>query len=131
MKYAYTILYVESVSETIEFYEKAFGFNRKFLTPESDYGELILGETTIAFASIELGNSNFKSGFEKISKSQKPFGVELVFTTENIEKDFQSAINFGATEFEPIIEKPWGQKVGYLRDNNGFLIEICTPMKTE
>lgn len=131
MKYAYTILYVESVSETIEFYEKAFGFNRKFLTPESDYGELISGETTIAFASIELGNSNFKSGFEKISKSQKPFGVELVFTTENIEKDFQSAINFGATEFEPITEKPWGQKVGYLRDNNGFLIEICTPMKTE
>ena len=131
MKYAYTILYVETVAETIEFYEKAFGFNRKFLTPENDYGELISGETTIAFASIELGNSNFKSGFEKISKSEKPFGVELAFTTENIEKDFQNAINFGATEFEPITEKPWGQKVGYLIDNNGFLIEICTPMKKE
>ena len=131
MKYAYTILYVENVAETIEFYEKAFGFNRKFLTPENDYGELISGETTIAFASIELGNSNFKNGFEKISKSKKPFGVELAFTTENIEKDFQNAINFGATEFESVTEKPWGQKVGYLRDNNGFLIEICTPMKTE
>jgi len=131
MKYAHTILYVENVAETIEFYEKAFGFNRNFLTPENDYGELISGETTIAFASIELGNSNFKSGFEKISKSEKPFGVELAFTTENIEKDFQNAINFGATEFEPITEKPWGQKVGYLIDNNGFLIEICTPMKKE
>jgi lactoylglutathione lyase len=131
MKYAYTILYVENVAETIEFYEKAFGFNRKFLTPENDYGELISGETTIAFASIELGNSNFKSGFEKISKSKNPFGVELAFTTENIEKDFQNAISFGATEFEPVTEKPWGQKVGYLRDNNGFLVEICTPMKTE
>ena len=131
MKYAYTILYVENVAETIEFYEKAFGFNRNFLTPENDYGELISGETTIAFASIELGNSNFKSGFEKISKSEKPFGVELASTTENIEKDFQNAINFGATEFEPITEKPWVQKVGYLIDNNGFLIEICTPMKKE
>lgn len=128
MKYAYTILYVENVAETIEFYEKAFGFDRKFLTPENDYGELISGETTIAFASIELGNSNFKSGFEKISKSKKPFGVELAFTTENIEKDFQNAINFGATEFESITEKPWGQKVGYLRDINGLLIEICTPI---
>ena len=131
MKYAYTILYVENVAETIEFYEKVFGFNRKFLTPENDYGELISGETTIAFASIELGSSNFKIGFEKISKSKKPFGVELAFTTENIEKDFENAINFGATEFEPLTEKPWGQKVGYLRDNNGFLIELCTPMKTE
>jgi hypothetical protein len=58
MKYAYTILYVKDVSDTIDFYEKAFGFKRKFVTPENDYAELISGETTIAFASIELGNSN-------------------------------------------------------------------------
>jgi lactoylglutathione lyase len=131
MKYAYTILYVESITDTIEFYEKAFGFIRKFITPENDYGELISGETTIAFASIELGNSNFKQGFEHTSKNGKPFGVELAFTTENIEADFQKAIESGATEFEPLTEKPWGQKVGYVLDNNGFLIEICTPIKTE
>ena len=130
MKYAYTILYVKDVTKTIKFYEKAFGFSQKFKSPENDYGELISGETTIAFASIELGNSNFKKGFEKISNSIKPFGVELAFTSENIEKDFQNAINHGATEFEPLTEKPWGQKVGYLRDNNGFLIEICTPIKS-
>lgn len=130
MKYAYTIFYVKNVTETINFYEKAFGFSKKFLTPENDYGELFSGETTIAFASIALGNANFKKGFEKTSNAKKPFGIELAFTTENIEKDFQHAINSGATEFEPLIEKPWGQKVGYLRDNNGFLIEICTPMKT-
>ena len=131
MKFAYTILYVEDVVETVEFYEKAFGFRRKLITPESDYGELISGETTIAFASVELGNSNFKNGFEKITNSKKPFGVELAFTTENIETDFQKAIDLGATEFEPLTEKPWGQKVGYVRDNNGFLIEICTPIKTD
>lgn len=129
MKYAYTILYVENVSETIEFYEKAFGFSRKFITPENDYGELLTGETTIAFASTELAKSNLKSGFEKATNFGKPFGIELAFTTENIEIDFQNAINSGATEFEPLTEKPWGQKVGYLRDNNGFLIELCTPIK--
>ncbi|GAB5552534.1 MAG: VOC family protein [Saprospiraceae bacterium] len=131
MKYAYTILYVENVRETIAFYEAAFGFSRKFITPENDYGELLSGETTIAFAAIELGNVNFKKGFEKINKLGKPFGVELAFTSENIETDFQNAINAGALEFEPITEKPWGQKVGYVRDNNGFLIEICTPIKSE
>lgn len=131
MKYAYTILYVENVIETISFYENAFGFHRKFLTPENDYGELLSGETTIAFASIELGTSNFKNGFEKSSNSSKPFGVELAFTTEEIEADFQKAIKAGAIEYEPLIEKPWGQKVGYLRDINGYLIEICTPIKAE
>ena len=58
MKYGYTIFYVDDVEKTIEFYEKAFGFTRKFITPEGDYGELIAGETTIAFASFELGDSN-------------------------------------------------------------------------
>lgn len=131
MKYAYTILYVADVPETIAFYEKAFGFERKFITPENDYAELISGETSLAFASLELGNSNFKKGFETIPKNTKPFGVELAFTTENIEADFRNAIEAGATEFEPLTQKPWGQKVGYVRDNNGFLIEICTPMNTQ
>ncbi|WP_178986285.1 VOC family protein [Winogradskyella helgolandensis] len=129
MKYAYTILYVEDVEKTISFYENAFGFQKKFITPEHDYGELISGETTIAFASNSLGNSNFKKGFKQLSINKKPNGVEMAFTTENIENDFNEAIKAGAIEYEPIIEKPWGQKVGYLRDINGFLIEICTPIK--
>ncbi|MEM9983087.1 MAG: VOC family protein, partial [Bacteroidota bacterium] len=35
MKYAYTILYVEDVVETIIFYENAFAFQRKFITLEN------------------------------------------------------------------------------------------------
>ncbi|WP_417800711.1 VOC family protein [Tenacibaculum sp.] len=129
MKYGYTILYVENVKETSNFYEKAFGFTPKFITPENDYGELISGETTIAFASYELEKSNFKKELIKANTSSKPFGIEMVFVSENIEADFKKAIDMGAIEFEPIKEKPWGQKVGYVRDINGFLIEICSPMK--
>lgn len=129
MTYAYTILYVEDVQKTITFYETAFGFQKKFITPENDYGELISGETTIAFASNALGNSNFKKGFKKLSINNKPNGIEMAFTTETIEADFETALKAGAIQYEPIVEKPWGQKVGYLRDINGFLIEICTPIK--
>lgn len=128
MKFAYTILYVESVPETIDFYERAFGFVRKFVTPEQDYGELLSGETTIAFASLELGRSNFSQGFQPITNTGKPIGIEMAFVTENIEQDFQRALDAGATEYEPLVQKPWGQQVGYVRDNNGFLIEICTPV---
>jgi uncharacterized glyoxalase superfamily protein PhnB len=128
MKYGYTIIYVENVKETLDFYEQVFGFQQKFITPENDYGELVSGETTIAFASVELGNSNFKNGFTTINRAKKPFGVELVFVTENIESDFKKALEMGAIEFEPLTQKPWGQIVGFVRDNNGFLIEICTPI---
>jgi len=128
MKFAYTILYVEDVAKTIAFYEKAFGFKQKFITPEKDYGELISGETTISFASTDLAKSNFKDGFTLSTPSQKPFGIELAFTSKNIEQDYETAINAGAIEVSKIAEKPWGQKVAYVKDLNGFLIEICTPM---
>ena len=47
VKFGYTILYVQNVEKSVAFYENAFGFSRKFVTPESDYGELSTGETTI------------------------------------------------------------------------------------
>lgn len=34
IKFAYTILYVQDVTKSVEFYENAFGFTRKFVTPE-------------------------------------------------------------------------------------------------
>jgi uncharacterized glyoxalase superfamily protein PhnB len=129
IQYAYTILYVPDVRKTMEFYKKAFGFEQKFLTPENDYGEIISGTTTISFANIELGKSNFKKGFTKSKLSDKPFGIELAFTTSEVEKVMESAIKSGALLLEETVTKPWGQKVGYLRDINGFIIEICTPIQ--
>jgi predicted enzyme related to lactoylglutathione lyase len=31
-----------------------------------------------------------------------------------------------AKSVSPPTQKPWGQTVSYVRDNNGFLIEICS-----
>lgn len=131
IQYAYTILYVPDVPKTMEFYKKAFGFEQKFLTPENDYGEIISGTTTIAFANLELGNSNFKKGFTESKLSAKPFGIELAFTTLEVENAMENAIKNGAKILEETVTKPWGQKVGYLRDLNGFIIEICTPIQSQ
>jgi len=131
IQYAYTILYVDDVPKTIDFYHNAFGFNKKFLTPEKDYGEVNSGTTTLAFANIELGNSNFKKGFQQSNVKDKPFGIELAFTTQKVEEVMENALKNGAIQLAETITKPWGQKVGYLRDINGFIIEICTPIPSE
>ena len=131
MLYAYTILYVSDVNANIQFYQKAFGFSPKFITPEGDYGELISGSTTLAFASHELGESNFRGGFQRSQVKNQPFGIELVFSSEELEADFQKAVSAGATIAAEVESKPWGQQVGYLRDINGFLIELCTPMSSQ
>ena len=128
IKFAYTILYVKDVEKTMNFYEKAFGFAKKFITPDNSYGELLVGETTLSFASVTLASSNLKDGFIESSSSNKPFGIEIGFTTDNVEETVKSAVNAGGTILENPKLKPWGQEVAYVRDIDGFLIEICTPM---
>lgn len=128
IQYAYTILYVSQVEEAVEFYEKAFGFARKFITPEGDYGEIATGTTTISFASHALGETNLKQGYQPSQVGKKPFGIELCFATDAVEATMQAAVAAGGTVLEPMVTKPWGQEVGYVQDPNGFLLEICSPM---
>lgn len=128
IKYAYTILYVKDVEKAVQFYEKAFGFSRKFVTPENDYGELSVGETTLSFASVGLANSNLKDGFVESSPSGKPFGIEIGFTTDDVEATVDAVVRAGGTVLEAPKSKPWGQVVAYVRDIDGFLVEVCTPM---
>ncbi|CAM3701169.1 VOC family protein [Flavobacterium chungbukense] len=129
VKFGYTILYVEDVEESISFYENAFGFSRKFVSPDNDYGELITGETTLSFASKKLAESNLKDGFIESSLEDKPFAIEIGFIVENVPEVLQKATSFGAVIVSEPVEKPWGQIVAYARDLNGFLIEICTEIK--
>lgn len=128
IKFQYTILYVEDVKKSIEFYENSFGFERKFITPENDYGELNTGETTISFASKTLAASNLKNGFIESNISQKPFAIELGLVTDEVEKYIHQAIQNGAKIEQEAKQKPWGQTAAYIRDIDGFLIELCTPM---
>jgi lactoylglutathione lyase len=128
IKFAYTIFYVSDVTETISFYEKAFGFERKFIAETNDYGELETGHTTLSFASTELAKKNLSEGFIESDAKNKPFAMEIGFTSDDVEKTMDQAIKAGAILVENAKTKPWGQIVGYLKDMNGFLIEICTPM---
>lgn len=128
IKFGYTILYVEDVVKAAEFYEKAFGFSRKFVSPGNEFLELSTGETSLAFVTLQIGESNVKNGFTQSTLENKPFGIEIAFVTDSVQKVMDDAVRAGATVEMKAEEKPWGQTVGYLRDTNGFLIEICSPM---
>lgn len=129
MKFAYTILYVENVEQTLDFYKTAFGFEQKFISNEKDYGELETGNTTLSFASFGMAEYN---GVEvmKSNNSGLPFGFQITFVTEDVESSLKQALDAGATLVNLPSKKPWGQTVADVRDINGFLIEICTAVET-
>jgi uncharacterized glyoxalase superfamily protein PhnB len=128
IKFAYTILYVENVLKSMEFYQRAFGFSEKMLAPDNSYGEVMSGETTLSFAQLSLSKSNLKDGFIESDLSKQPFGIEIGFTTDDVEGTLIQAVSAGAVLVEEPKIKPWGQLVAYLRDLDGFLIEVCSPM---
>ncbi|WP_428539304.1 hypothetical protein [Profundibacter sp.] len=54
MIFRYTILYVQDVKATLDFFNAAFGLKTAFLHESGDYGELDTGQTKLAVSSIEL-----------------------------------------------------------------------------
>lgn len=128
MKFGYTIIYVPSVAASLAFFEAAFGLQRRFLHESGDYGELDTGETTLAFASCELGQLNLPAGFVAASESPRPLGVEIALVTPDVAPAHAKALAAGATELKPPQAKPWGQVVSYVRCPDGTLVEICSPV---
>ena len=130
--FGYMIFYVSDVDATLAFYEQGFGLERRFLTPEGDYGELATGSTTLAFASIELAAGNLAGGggFAPIDPDGPPVGASMTLLTDDVAALLDRAVQAGASRYTEPAEKPWGQTVAYVRDPNGVLVEIATPVPT-
>lgn len=128
MKFAYTIVYVADVASSLAFFETAFGFSRRFLTPEGDYGELDTGDTTLSFASKALALSNHPAGFRFADEGALPVGVEIALATDDVTAAHQAALAAGAEELAAPQVKPWGQTVSFLRCPDGMLLELCSPL---
>jgi lactoylglutathione lyase len=126
----YTIFYVADVRATIAFFQKAFGLEAKFVTDEGDYGELATGTTTLAFAAIPLAMDTLglAGGFTPSDPSEAPQGASITLVSDELDALFTQALTAGATRYVDPIDKPWGQTVAYVRDANGILIELATPV---
>ncbi len=129
--FGYSIFYVADVEATITFYENGFGMSRKFVTPENDYGELATGETTLAFVSNELAGQNLDAagGFTTLEAGAPPMPASVTLLTDDVGAMVAQAEKAGGRSYTEPVLKPWGQTVAYLRDPNGILIEVATPVQ--
>jgi lactoylglutathione lyase len=121
MRFGYTILYVQDVEASVEFYERAFGLERRLLHESGEYAELETGATALAFASRELAAQNV-AGLDPGSA-----GFEVCLVTEDVATAFARAVEAGAAAVIEPATKPWGQDVAYVRDPDGVLVEIASP----
>jgi len=104
----YCTYYVDDVEATIAFFEHAFGLERRFVTPEGDYGELSTGQTTLAFASGELARANLSEadGFTPLALDGPPIAMAITLVTDDVSTSVAAAVGAGASQAVAPAQKP-------------------------
>ena len=128
MRFGYTILYVRDVAATLDFYERAFDQARRFVHESGQYAELETGDTTLAFAAHELAALSVPAAFNGVETDHRGPAFEICFVTDDVEAAFARAVDAGAVEASLPARKPWGQEVAYVRDLDGNLVELASPV---
>jgi catechol 2,3-dioxygenase-like lactoylglutathione lyase family enzyme len=131
VSFGYVIVYVQDVAATLAFYDAAFGLGRRFFNDAGGqaYGELETGATRLAFASLSLAAAHLPEPVSAAAPDRPPLGCEIALVASDVAALYRRAIAAGAVAVSEPAAKPWGQTVAYVRDCNGFLVELCTAVE--
>ncbi|STX81597.1 Glyoxalase-like domain [Legionella busanensis] len=124
MKLTYTILYVNNVTDSVEFYQKAFGIKPRFIHESGDYAEMETGEVILAFCAHNLARNIIKKSYLKASRDQL-IGSQISFEPHNLKEAYETALENGAKSVSPPEVKPWGWESAILMDLEGHIVEIA------
>lgn len=127
MKLGWTLIYVPDVAAAVAFYEAAFGLQRRFVHDTGTFAELETGETALGFAAESMADASGIS-IRPNRPGEAAAGFELCLVSDHPEGAYARALAHGARAEKPVEVKPWGQRVGYVRDLNGCLVELCSPV---
>lgn len=130
MKFGYTIVFVEDVVKTVQFYEEAFGLTKRSFRDmgQFQYAEMETGETTLAFSSNSEAQMIFPAGFRENDPADVPAAILISFVTPDVEAAYAASVQAGATGLTEPHTEPWGQTVSRVRDLNGVLVSIVSPL---
>ena len=129
MRLAWVIRYVPDIAATADFYGRAFGLTPRFVAGE-DFVALETGATVLAFAREGFVGGEMGLPFTPTRPGGAPPAGEIAFEVADVPAAHARALAAGAVEVLPPKLKPWGQTVSYLRDPDGAMVELCTPIET-
>ncbi|KAI3760469.1 hypothetical protein L1987_50864 [Smallanthus sonchifolius] len=128
--YAYTVVYVQDVAKSVDFYGKAFGASVRRLDDSHRWGELESGQTTIAFTPVHQRETDHLTGEVQEQKSKNRRNqLEVCFAYADVDAAYKRAVENGAEAVSKPEEKEWGQKVGYVRDIDGIVVRMGSYVK--
>jgi lactoylglutathione lyase len=124
----WVIVYVDEPTVASAFYQATFGLRGQFASPDGSYAQLDTGATKLAFASYELGEKSFPGGVGRAGLDGPPANVEITLVADDVDGALARALHAGCTLLAAAEDKPHGQRVAFVRDPFGTLVEIGTPL---
>jgi lactoylglutathione lyase len=127
MTLGWVIAYVDDPGAAAGFYERTFGLRTDFVVP-GEYAQMDTGATKLGFASYALARGNFDGGVRPAGSDGPPPNVEIALVAEDVDLAYRVALDAGCEPLAAPVDKPHGQRVGYVRDPFGMLVELATPL---
>jgi predicted enzyme related to lactoylglutathione lyase len=124
----WVIVYVDEPPAASAFYAGTFGLAAEFASPDGSYAQLDTGATKLAFASYGLGKGNFDGGVRRADTDSQPGNVEIALVADDVDAAHAAALAAGCTDLAAPRDKPHGQRVAYVRDPFGTLVELASPL---
>ncbi len=124
----YVIVHVPDVASTVAFWERAFGLETRMVHDAGDYAELETGTTTLAFVGESFAASQLDAPPRPNRPDVPPAAIEVCLVMDDVESAYRRAVGAGATPTTEPAATPWGQTIAYVRDEDGILVELASPM---
>jgi lactoylglutathione lyase len=123
-----TLLYVRDVQASVGFYENAFGIEREANAPV-EFAKIFQRSagSTLGFVQRDFAKEHVHRVAE-VAPEREPPPVVVLFVVSDVDAMHQRAISAGASSVCGPEDKPLGFRVAYLRDRDGFLVELATPV---
>jgi uncharacterized glyoxalase superfamily protein PhnB len=117
-------LCVTDVKSAVNFYQKAFGFQKRGIMNGPD-GKPMHAELTLRGTTLMLGPEMPAMG----ARSAKTVGASptaLYLLVENVDKIVAKAVKLGAQPQGPVADMFWGDRCGRLVDPEGYAWYVAT-----
>lgn len=121
----FVILYTRDVVKKMALYERAFGMQKKYLAQKEVFGEMH-GDVPLQFVQEDFVRG-YVADFVPSRAERSPAAIELGFLFEDVPAAYQRAIEAGCTSVSPPEKRPWGPTIAFVRDDEGVLVELCSP----
>lgn len=121
MKFVSVRLIAQNIKEVVQFYELVTGKKAEWLAPV--FAEIITPVATIAIGSAETV-ALFKEGSAQPASNRS---LILEFMVHDVDKEFERLKTHVDVVHEPK-DMPWGNRTTQLRDPEGSLVALYTPL---